>query len=368
MSFFLALLVMVKKERVLHDYILLTWLIFNGLQLVFFYYNFTKTAGETLPLEIIGALLPYLLGPLLFIYVNVLVKPGIKLWVHSFHFIPFLYQVVSMLYYFYLNDGVYGILVNRGFIQHQGPAPFNICYYGLILAFFSCLYPLISLYLLFRHRRNIQNEFSYIEKINLDWLRNWIIISITGFFISFTIIWVAQYDWVDYLTSFQTVAIMVTVNVIIIGFYGLRQSTIFSNVPAQVMAPDSEPKEEKYKSSTLRQPESEELAQKLRSYMEEEKPYLSSQLNIETLAAKLGMTRHDLSQVINEQFGVNFFNFINQYRVDEVKRRITDEKNGHLTLLGIAMETGFNSKSSFNQIFKKFEGVTPSEYKRRYQG
>jgi len=72
---------------------------------------------------------------------------------------------------------------------------------------------------------------------------------------------------------------------------------------------------------------------------------------------------HQLSRVINEHFGRNFFDFINGYRVAEVKRKILDPAYAHFSLLGIAFESGFNSKSAFNRVFKKITGQTPSQFK-----
>lgn len=272
-------------------------------------------------------------------------------------------MVASMLYFFYLG-GEYRIVVSRGFIQSGGAMPFHIRYYGLILAFFSFIYPMLSLELLFRHRSRIENQFSNTEKINLNWLRNWIIISITSFWVSFIIIWVAQYNWLNYLTSFQTVAIQLTCNVVIIGFYGLRQTTIFTNASSETVYQAPQLSDDKIKPVATVDEKSLELLERLKSYMANQKPYLSSQLNLDSLASQMSVTRHDLSQAINDNLGINFFHFVNQHRVEEVKRRIADQQYAHLTLLGIAFETGFNSKSSFNHIFKKMEGITPSEYKR----
>jgi AraC-like DNA-binding protein len=98
--------------------------------------------------------------------------------------------------------------------------------------------------------------------------------------------------------------------------------------------------------------------------MASEKPYLDPNLSLPQLANDSGIPSHYLSQIINETFGLNFFDFINQYRVEEVKTKIVDPKFDSYSLLGIAFECGFNSKSAFNRIFKKSTGLTPREYKR----
>ena len=98
--------------------------------------------------------------------------------------------------------------------------------------------------------------------------------------------------------------------------------------------------------------------------MEKEKPYLNADLSLPLLATKLQIPPHILSRLINEKFKLNFFDFINSYRVEEVKTKLNSSKFDSLSLLGIALESGFNSKSAFNRVFKKFTGLTPSEYKK----
>jgi AraC-like DNA-binding protein len=98
--------------------------------------------------------------------------------------------------------------------------------------------------------------------------------------------------------------------------------------------------------------------------MQDEKPYLNAELTIQDLSSALNISKHHLTQVLNHSIGKNFFNFINEYRIEAVKKKIEDKKFAHLTLLAIAYDCGFNSKSSFNNIFKQYTGLTPSEYKK----
>ncbi len=92
------------------------------------------------------------------------------------------------------------------------------------------------------------------------------------------------------------------------------------------------------------------------------KPYLDRELTIYNLSDQLRISRHTLSEVINEHMGMNFYNLVNEYRVKEVKQRMKNEDYRQLTILAIAYDSGFNSKSSFNTIFKEKTGQTPSQY------
>jgi len=363
MAGFLTLLLTVKKEREAYDYILLSYLLISTFNLLFFYNDFNYPTNY-LELELAGALLPFLVAPFLYFYVCALVLPRrFELKRYLYHFIPFIFMYGSMLYF----GAEVNVRTEDGFIQMDPGAPWQMRWYGMLLAGSSFLYPALSLYLLFRHKNRIKNEFSYLEKINLNWLRYWIILSMIGFWFSFIIIWAGSFQWVEFLTSFKATAFAQVVNIAVIGFYGVKQSVIFTNPQNGNLTKPDRAKMERYSSSKLDPDEASTLLNRLKTHMTEEKPYLDSQLSLETLAYQTGMTKHDLSQLINDQLSTNFFGFVNEYRVKAFKERLPEPQFEHYTLLGIALETGFNSKSSFNSIFKKVEGMTPSQYKKSLQ-
>lgn len=98
--------------------------------------------------------------------------------------------------------------------------------------------------------------------------------------------------------------------------------------------------------------------------MERDKLYLNAKLSIHDVSEKLNIPRQYISEVLNEHMDTSFQDFINRYRVEEFIIRLKNDQNDHFTLLGIATDVGFNSKSSFNATFKKFKGLTPTEFKK----
>lgn len=108
-----------------------------------------------------------------------------------------------------------------------------------------------------------------------------------------------------------------------------------------------------------------ELKEKLLQYMDSNKPYLKSDLKISELADSLTVPYYHLSQLINDEFFVNFYDFINKYRVEEAKKLLIEDTNNY-KILAIAYEVGFNSKATFNRVFKKFTDLTPSEFKEKF--
>ena len=120
----------------------------------------------------------------------------------------------------------------------------------------------------------------------------------------------------------------------------------------------------KYAKSTLKEEASGPLWEKILGAMKVEKMWENPELRLNDLADKTGQSLHHVSQVINERKQMNFFDFVNQYRVEEAKQLLVSEKGKQFTILAIAFEVGFNSKTTFYNAFKKETGMTPSEFKK----
>jgi len=118
----------------------------------------------------------------------------------------------------------------------------------------------------------------------------------------------------------------------------------------------------KYKKSLLDRKLIDQYKQELRTLMSEKEPYLDSELTLRVLAEKMNIPPNHLSQLLNEGFGKNFSEYINSYRLETFKSKVADSSLQHLTILGLAYESGFNSKTVFNTFFKKIEGITPKAW------
>jgi AraC-like DNA-binding protein len=140
----------------------------------------------------------------------------------------------------------------------------------------------------------------------------------------------------------------------------LESNVVIDSVCDEVSCPSSK---EKYLRNKLDDDVKEEYKIKLINYIEKEKPYLQPKLSIDDLSNALEIPKHFISQTINDSLEHTFYSLINSYRLEEVKRRILDENQDKYTLLAIAFESGFNSKSGFNTNFKLETGMTPLEFK-----
>jgi len=149
---------------------------------------------------------------------------------------------------------------------------------------------------------------------------------------------------------------MVILLILSLGYFGVRHQGIFTE-RLQVI---HEKQGEKYQKSTLSESKAKAINSLLLKVMQEEKPYLNPKLTLSELAKMVNATPNNLSQVINQFQEVNFFDFINRYRIEEFKKLAIEKP--HFNILALAYEAGFNSKSSFNNLFKKFTNQTPSQY------
>lgn len=145
--------------------------------------------------------------------------------------------------------------------------------------------------------------------------------------------------------------------------YNYKQELIIGNkTEVQV----TEPKEAfvKYKNSGLTNAAANELLEMLKKCMRDEKIYREGDINLEDLAKKLGTTKHNLSQIINERLGMNFFDYINLLRIEEAMKLLKSNNKQQLTIIEIAYDVGFNNKVTFNTAFKKITGQTPGEFRK----
>lgn len=151
-----------------------------------------------------------------------------------------------------------------------------------------------------------------------------------------------------------------------VSYFGIKQTYLFNthiSLAEEENNDESEPQKEKYKNSNLSEEIKTEYIQQILDFMNSERPHLNPELTIQDLSKQMNITRHHLTEILNNDLGKNFFNFVNEYRVEEVKKRLLNPKFEHLTIVAIAFDSGFNSKSTFNSIFKQQTGQTPSKWR-----
>ncbi len=330
---------------------------------------------------------PFLFAPLLYLYAKT-VSEGARVFDKAYllHFIPVALVVLYMMP-FYAGSGAGKLALLQNPESHPWMTDLTVINYFKFI--YSFVYLLIIVLLLIRHRERIKDTFSSIEHINLAWLRNMMIGGVTLWGISLVFFVIghagngtgAAMDPIEGYDDY--VALGMAIFVYAIGYLGLRQPEIFTPhppdrepvaaaVPGLAEADDradtapaqaESPEKPRYARSGMDPALAQRRVQDLLDVMDREQPFTRSDLTLQDLASMLSISPHNLSEVINTQLGKNFYDFINGYRVEAVQRRLADPALAHLTVLAIGLDAGFNSKSSFNAVFKKHAKMTPSQYR-----
>ncbi|MFY0602475.1 MAG: AraC family transcriptional regulator [Flavobacteriaceae bacterium] len=223
---------------------------------------------------------------------------------------------------------------------------------------YMVLYLAFTFQLFYNYRQKIQQYFSNTYKLELNWILSFLVLFTFLFLygMSQTIISVLFVE-LNYVDRWWLNLLMAIVT-LYVGIRGYFTDTTklnklsFSFTPNPISIPQHE---------TSKEVSKEEITI-VKKYMTTEKPYLNPDLNLSDLADALQMTRAQLSQVINAGFKMNFNDFVNSFRVNTFKEKLNKGEHKQLSLLGIAYDCGFNSKATFNRVFKKLTNTSPTEF------
>lgn len=284
----------------------------------------------------------YLYGVLFYFYTLSLIYKNYRLAPkNGLHFIPALLVFALSLFQLSLQwlvaIGLYTSILTYLFLSHQQIA---------------------------RYHRVVKNTLSNYDKVQLSWLR--LVLTIFSLTLFADIIQLIA-DKLQAPSWFaNSIGVLVGVGLLVLVlsmvYKGLRHPSLFVGISES----DTEPKatQPKYAQEVLIESDSEANLQQLEQYMHAAQPHFNPDLSLQLLAQALDMTPRYLSQIINHHLGQNFADFINTYRIEAAKDRLKHPKDDKETILEVLYEVGFNSKSSFNAIFKKKTGMTPSQFKK----
>jgi AraC-like DNA-binding protein len=330
--------------------------------------NFTLLPSLLIELRLppprwINASFALLWGPTLYFYINSLLKEKNNNKWFILHALPFLvYYVLSMLFHKNIIPGP----PDTEMLPPHLVANNKSSLFFLIQSISLLGYAFYSLLVLNNHSRNIQNYYSYND---VYLTIRWSYVIILSFVLSYLIVVITE-QLVGKYTHFilgNIQLVLVTLFLYTIGYLGIKQQPVFLTMTDNNASVNEKNKSisfpPKYARNKLDQELKLQYKDKLLQYMSSEKAYLQPKLSIEDLANALDIPKHFFSQIINDTLQQTFYSFVNAYRVNEVKQRIKADKEERFTLLAIAFDSGFNSKSGFNQNFKLETGQTPLAFK-----
>ncbi|MEM6348142.1 MAG: helix-turn-helix domain-containing protein [Bacteroidota bacterium] len=305
----------------------------------------------------------FLVGPLFWVYLQSLsAKVSKPLRDNWQHFVPFgiYFLTISLPLAISYWVGGFWAEYRRMIEAHE--------FWLQLQAIYLLLYCWLSFQVWQRYRRNMRQQYAKLPQGDLSWVR----VLLIGVVLTVSVnLILAILELIGFEMAFGSAYL---VSLVLIGlnvylwYYGSAQTQIL--IPDYLLYPQSQdPKRglkeaQSHHLTNVSEKEIERLKQRLMTVLAEERPFLKEDLSLNQLATLIPTTDKKLSALLNHFIKQSFYDLINQYRVEEVKARLADPAFAHYSILGIAMECGFKSKSSFNRIFKKVTGRSPSAYKK----
>ncbi len=308
-----------------------------------------------------------LMGPLIYFYVKSALSRNFKIQKkHIKHFVPWMVFFVIKL----------GILIydsqQPGFADNQNGqlvVNFEWPYLTPIVTLFSSaqmlLYLAFSFQLFFSYKRDIQQFFSNTSKKELNWIRNFL--GIYSFIFLYGICQIiieeliVEMSWIQrwWIQFFSALALL---------YFGVKGYFTDFDFLKDFKKPKTTDGAKLLVADSAGVPEKVEAGkQAVNRLFQEEKIFLDPELNLNQLSKKLALSRSEVSEIINLGFDMNFNDFVNHFRIEEFKKRLQAGDHQQFSLIGLAFECGFNSKATFNRVFKKAIRMTPSDYLQTLQ-
>lgn len=316
--------------------------------------------------------------PLYYLHVKYLLFKYKKF--HSYEFLHFIPLIINIL----LNINFYTLSGEEKLESIRNPTPYfdaiNI-FSNEMIAAQGIIYSILSLILLSKYKKAVKKYQSNIDKAILKVLYSGILLSLFSWIIGTIGVNLEYLNIHIEVDLFIFVYLIFVIIIYIISYVAITTPEVFKLEDEQIrllsLKPLKNSREEhseqylntqsntdllQQKSSLNPSKDQLEINEHLIDYMKSEKPFLNPELSLQDLSESIEVTRHQLSSVINQVHGMNFYEFVNLYRIEEVKKLMEDPKNHNLKLISIAYDAGFNSKASFNRIFKQKTNMTPSQY------
>lgn len=367
-SVFFVLFILGKRNRKRADYLLI---LINLLMISFLILDLVVRTRLTVWVFFLQSISPFLLFPVFLLYVLEIIQEKNRM--YRYWMLLFVPAIISIFFLvadlFFLH--VYDAAELQQLYDHP-PVSYHILYKGNQLLFLVVLVWLLKK--LRDYGRNIRQQFSFIDPIELSWLTQttWAYLGTT--IVSFLIFITSNFHLLplDVEMAYSVVSACIVLAAFYTSFQGIRHFTVAeyygrlsfdaARKPPEPIASESPTK---YKTSSLSGAEQDSIFQSLLSLFENQKVYLEPKLQLQEVADRLNVTTHRLSQTINSVSGKPFYDFVNSYRVKHLQKLLLDPTKRHLTILALGMDSGFNSKASLNRIFKAETGLSPKEYQLR---
>lgn len=351
-------------------------LLIIGINLLLFFWKESNTTPFPDYYRRVFYIVGLAIAPLLLFYTRAMVQPSFRVNRHQlWHFAPVLLLLLASL----PAAGIFSD-PQAGAHVSTDDSPRLLWLTSLLTLLASAwgvVYAGVGLRLIARYQRGLRDRFSSLEAVSLRWLRRILYLFVC---MNLVLVPVALLRMVVGGGLHPVLYVMLPTSVLLLYYVaiaGFRRAQLFYaqpviahlldepwSVPDEPGSPEDKPDTKaKYARSGLDESACWQFWQELTRLMDEQKPYLDDQLQLAALAERSGISTHELSQVLSTCAGQNFYDFVNGYRVREVQALMAEPANRDCSLLQLAEDAGFRSKSTFNKYFKGVTGKTPGEYR-----
>lgn len=347
------------RKNMVPNRVLVVFIVLLALDLVFAYVNNTSTSVQYPILYDINASFPFLFTPLMYIYICLMTGKITRFRPRYLaHAIPFLLHVTFMYFVFYRLPGsekseiishtqASGMVIDRSMFLLAPDEPF--LFGGIAPCVFAIAYISGNAKRILEYRKELRNYYSDIK--------NKVFGVLVFFLITTIVIWMlATVILLSGAKNQIYPMILYTIAIYIVTYKMVTIPEVFSgNVVMNALLTQNKGDEP---------PTPVSVFEKFNGYLRSSKAYLNPEVTIGDICSEIGVPVYLLSKTLNSNFKKNFYQCVNEFRVEEAKRLLLDERHSENSILSIGMDSGFNSKSTFNDVFKKIAGLTPSEYRK----
>jgi len=361
-GFLLSLFILKKNRRFLPNKILFFFITVCNLILFNLLYTDLKLEMKFPYIPLVLDSLVYLPGPLFYQYVKY-VLAGLKRFqrIDFLHYLPYLiYLIITVPDYFKPE-----IVVINSFKEiYTDHPPFMSIVFNWSIFFQIIIYLFLAYYNIYKYSNKITQYYSSVDEFNTNWMKILVVVFLFGILVFGAEN--ALFSFGINLSNYFTLSsVIFGISIYSFGYFGLIKADGLFCIDFNELKIFQSEEKKKYVKSGLEPEKANEICNKLLKLMDTEKPFLDSSFNLQKLANRLKVPSYYLSEVLNVQLKKSFYEFINFYRINEVRKILEENIDKNRNILEIAYACGFNSKSTFNKFFKKYYGVTPSEYRDR---
>ncbi|MDW3195624.1 MAG: helix-turn-helix transcriptional regulator [Cytophagales bacterium] len=290
--------------------------------------------------------LSYWIGPSLYLYVRALTSSIAVSKKDGWHFTPIILNYLHSIYHLFIDRGY-------AWFHHTAELLESAAIISILI------YAWITYKQIGNYQQSLQDQVSNTDRLDLQWIKKVIQVLVLSFLLILLFMVLSSAilgkttldDWDNFREFILLIYAMMLYWISINGF---RQAQT-------IIVPT-------FEEEVILTSETSEIIVALHALMKDRKLFRNAELSLSDLSRDSGISGRLISKALNQELGKNYFQFINEFRVEEVKAKLLDTQQDHLTILSIGLDAGFNSKASFNRVFKSYTGLTPKEFKVNNSG